>query len=118
MSKPKKIPATDLTSFRAAYDTLQKHANQLRNQTEPNIDDLLTLVNESVEAYKVCKSRIDAVEKALQEALDDPELSDLMQGTDRQKTGDSDAATDEEASGSHRDDGPLDADDEAEDVPF
>ncbi|HLR12818.1 MAG TPA: hypothetical protein VK104_04320 [Burkholderiaceae bacterium] len=79
MSTRKTPPASDLKSFRAAYETLQKHAHQLRTQTEPNIDDLLTLVNESVEAYKVCKTRIDAVEKALQEALDDPELSDLME---------------------------------------
>ena len=79
VSTRKTPPASDLKSFRAAYETLQRHAHQLRTQTEPNIDDLLTLVNESVEAYKVCKTRIDAVEKALQEALDDPELSELME---------------------------------------
>jgi len=57
------------TTFREAYDTLQDHAETLRRQSEPNIDDLLEIVNESVTAYKVCKSRIDAVEKALEEAL-------------------------------------------------
>jgi exodeoxyribonuclease VII small subunit len=41
-------------------------------QAEPNIDDLLTIVTESVGAYKVCKERIDAVEKALEEALAEP----------------------------------------------
>lgn len=44
---------------------------RLREQTEPNIDDLLSIVTESVAAYKVCKERIDAVEKALQAALTD-----------------------------------------------
>lgn len=56
-------------TFREAYDVLQRHAATLREQDEPNIDDLLDIVNESVAAYKVCKLRIDAVEKALEEAL-------------------------------------------------
>lgn len=56
-------------TFREAYDVLQRHAETLRTQGEPNIDDLLDIVNESVSAYKVCKQRIDAVEKALEEAL-------------------------------------------------
>lgn len=56
-------------TFKQAYGTLQKHAEALRTQREPNIDDLLTIVTESVEAYKVCKQRIDAVEKALEQAL-------------------------------------------------
>jgi len=56
-------------TFREAYEVLQNHAETLREQNEPNIDDLLTIVNESVAAYKVCKQRIDAVEKALEEAL-------------------------------------------------
>lgn len=56
-------------NFKDAYGVLQRHAETLRNQREPNIDDLLTLVTESVEAYKVCTSRIDAVELALEQAL-------------------------------------------------
>lgn len=58
-------------TFREAYGVLQEHAETLREQTEPNIDDLLSIVTESVAAYKVCKERIDAVEKALQAALTD-----------------------------------------------
>jgi exodeoxyribonuclease VII small subunit len=57
------------TPFRDAYGVLQRHAETLRNQQEPNIDDLLNIVTESVGAYKVCKDRIDAVEKALEQAL-------------------------------------------------
>ena len=52
-------------TFKEAYGVLQQHAQTLRNQQEPNIDDLLSIVTESVDAYKVCKERIDAVEKAL-----------------------------------------------------
>lgn len=58
-------------TFKQAYGLLQQHAQTLRDQQEPNIDDLLTIVTESVGAYKVCQERIDAVEKALEKALSD-----------------------------------------------
>jgi exodeoxyribonuclease VII small subunit len=58
-------------TFREAYGVLQQHAETLRNQTEPNIDELLPMVEESVAAYRVCNERIDAVEKALEKALTD-----------------------------------------------
>ena len=68
-------------SFRDAYGTLQQHAETLRDQAEPNIDDLLTIVTESVEAYKVCKERIDAVEAALKVALDGAGVGGATQQT-------------------------------------
>ncbi|MBC7617922.1 MAG: exodeoxyribonuclease VII small subunit [Candidatus Saccharibacteria bacterium] len=58
-------------TFKEAYGVLQRHAETLRRQQDPNIDDLLNIVTESVDAYKVCKERIDAVEKALEKALGD-----------------------------------------------
>ena len=58
-------------SFREAYGVLQRHAQMLREQREPSIDDLLTIVKESVQAYKVRQQRIEAVEKALEKALSD-----------------------------------------------
>src|SRR5437763_13084413 len=61
-------------TFRDAYATLQKHAQTLRSQQEPDIDNLTTIVSESVEAYKVCKQRIDAVEKALEQALGNAQI--------------------------------------------
>lgn len=64
-----------MTSFKQAYGVLSRHAQTLRNQQEPNIDDLLSIVTESVDAYKVCKQRIDAVEAALEKALADPEVT-------------------------------------------
>ena len=56
-------------TFKEGYAVLNRHAETLRTQQEPNIDDLLKIVTESVAAYKVCKERIDAVEAALQKAL-------------------------------------------------
>ena len=58
-------------TFKEAYGVLHRHAETLRRQQDPNIDDLLNIVTESVDAYKVCKERIDAVEKALEKALGD-----------------------------------------------
>lgn len=69
-------------TFREAYGVLQGHAETLRNQTEPNIDDLLSIVEESVSAYRVCKDRIDAVEKALEKALND--VADVETRTGRE----------------------------------
>jgi exodeoxyribonuclease VII small subunit len=63
--------ANETMTFREAYGVLQGHAETLRNQTDPNIDDLLSIVEESMSAYRVCKERIDAVEKALEKALTD-----------------------------------------------
>ena len=62
-------------TFKQAYGVLQQHAQTLRNQQEPNIDDLLAIVTESVQAYKICQTRIEAVEKALEKALSDPEVA-------------------------------------------
>lgn len=64
-------------TFKQAYGVMQKHAEALRNQQDPNIDDLLAIVTESVDAYKFCKERIDAVEKALENALSGVGLSNL-----------------------------------------
>ena len=61
-------------TFREAYATLQKHAQTLRSQQEPDIDNLTTIVIESVDAYKICKQRIDAVEKALEQALGNAQI--------------------------------------------
>ena len=58
-------------SFKQAYEVLSRHAQTLREQTEPGIDDLLKIVTESVQAFKVCSHRIDAVEKALEQYGDD-----------------------------------------------
>ncbi len=61
--------ATTPKTFKEAYQLLQEHAETLRNAEEPDIDNLLEIVKQSVEAYKVCQQRITAVEKALDATL-------------------------------------------------
>lgn len=105
-------------TFKDAYGMLQKHAETLRDQNEPNIDDLLTIVTESVDAYKVCKERIDAVEAALKAALDGAGVGATMQGsaaTDR--TVDANAARAPSDSRSARA-APPPADVGGDDIPF
>ena len=65
---------SELKTFKEAYAVLQKHAQTLRSQQEPDIDNLTTIVSESLAAHKVCKERIDAVEKALEQALGNAQM--------------------------------------------
>src|SRR5690625_2192937 len=74
-------------SFKQAYETLQKHADTLRAQDEPNIDDLLTIVTESVSAYNVCKERIDAVEAAMEQAFSRVQDDEFTATPDTEPTG-------------------------------
>ena len=67
---------SEFTTFKNAFSALQRKASTLRNQQEPNIDELLPLVQQSMDAFRVCKERIDAVEAAMKvefgEAPDGP----------------------------------------------
>ena len=88
-------------TFKEAYGVLQQHAQTLRDQQEPNIDDLLSIVTESVDAYKVCQERIEAVEKALDKALGETSAT----GAEAQAVVARPAA-------------PLSGDDAGDDIPF
>ncbi|OBY74837.1 exodeoxyribonuclease VII small subunit [Acinetobacter gyllenbergii] len=52
-------------SFKEGYELLKKNADLLETQEEPDIDNLMKIVEESMTAYKACKSRVDAVQQAL-----------------------------------------------------
>lgn len=68
---PAKKTIENGTDFKTAYDILQNNAQILQNSEEPNIDTLMDIVAESVTAYKACQTRIEAVEKALEQAFND-----------------------------------------------
>lgn len=55
--------------FKTAFMTLQNNAQTLQNSQEPNIDALMDVVTESIAAYKICQTRILAVQQALDEAF-------------------------------------------------
>lgn len=56
-------------SFKEGFDILQKNAELLESQEQPDIDNLMKIVEESMNAYKACKSRVDAVQQALNETF-------------------------------------------------
>ena len=51
------------------YQKLKQIADTMRNSTEPDIDQLVAMVNEANEAYKQCQARIEAVEKAIEDKV-------------------------------------------------
>lgn len=56
-------------SFKEGYEILKRNAELLDAQQEPDIDNLMKIVEESMTAYKACKTRVDAVQQALDETF-------------------------------------------------
>ena len=56
-------------SFKEGYAILKRNAELLDAQQEPDIDNLMKIVEESMAAYKACKTRVDAVQQALDETF-------------------------------------------------
>lgn len=56
-------------SFKEGYEVLKRNAEVLESQEEPDIDNLMKIVEESMDAYKACKSRVEAVQQALDETF-------------------------------------------------
>lgn len=56
-------------NFNENYQKLNDIAQKLRAQSDPDIDALVPMVEEATKAYKHCKTRIEAVQKALHEHL-------------------------------------------------
>lgn len=52
-------------SFLEHYQRLQASAEALQTMQEPDVDKIMPLVNQGMEAYREVKSRIDSVRAAL-----------------------------------------------------
>jgi len=87
---------SEMKTFKEAYAVLQKHAQTLRSQQEPDIDNLTTIVSESLAAHKVCKERIDAVEKALEQSLSTAQIEEDRGGKIQRSPGSGSEALDAE----------------------
>ena len=57
-------------SFKENYAKLQAIAEQLTHSEDVDIDQLIPMVDEASRAYQLCKSRLEAVEQALNQRLD------------------------------------------------
>ncbi|WP_201553916.1 exodeoxyribonuclease VII small subunit [Psychrobacter sp. 72-O-c] len=64
-------------TFKAAYDILKTNAAELQQQDEPDIDNLMTTVEESITAYRVCETRINAVQRALDAAFSEEDSTTI-----------------------------------------
>lgn len=70
-------------TFKEAYQILKINAEELQNSNEPDIDNLMNTVEQSIAAYKVCQARIEAVQQALDAAFDeDGTTADLQKNAD------------------------------------
>ncbi len=63
-------------TFKDAYQILKTNAEELQNSNEPDIDNLMNTVEQSIAAYKVCQARIEAVQQALDAAFDEEGVED------------------------------------------
>lgn len=59
------------SNFQEAYQILKTNAQTIENSDELDIDGLVETVQQSIDAYKICQARINAVEQALDKAFDD-----------------------------------------------
>ncbi len=65
----------DTETFKKHYDNLRGIAEKMRQQQEPDIDQLIPLVDSALSSYTVCKERLDSVKKLLKERFnDEPEV--------------------------------------------
>jgi len=62
--------AQSAETFKENYDKLQQIAQKLSNSGEVDIDELVPMVDDATRAYQICKSRIEAVESALNTRLE------------------------------------------------
>jgi len=66
---------TDSDSFNASYKILKETADWLARQEEPDIDRLVPKVERAMQAYQVCKERLEKVKTALKQYLPEEEAS-------------------------------------------
>ena len=57
-------------SFNENYKILKDTADWLTQQQEPDIDSLVPKVESAMQAYKVCKTRLEAVQATLAQYLE------------------------------------------------
>lgn len=58
------------TPFKDAYAILKRNADRLEHE-ELDVDGLMDVVEESIQAYKTCQTRLNAIENALKNAFND-----------------------------------------------
>lgn len=60
-------------TFKHNYNNLKSIAEKMRMQQEPDIDQLIPMVDSALGSYKICKERLDGVKKLLNDRFGDEE---------------------------------------------
>lgn len=53
------------------YRILKEISEELRNQSEPDIDELIPKIEKAMKAYQICKERLNYVSETLSKMLPD-----------------------------------------------
>ncbi|WOF82103.1 hypothetical protein P5704_025225 (plasmid) [Pseudomonas sp. FeN3W] len=59
--------SNNTVTFMEHYQSLKSAADALQNMQEPDVDKIMPLVNQGMNAYREVKERIESVRKALGE---------------------------------------------------
>jgi exodeoxyribonuclease VII small subunit len=81
------IDNPDGASFNKNYKVLKETADWLSQQKEPDIDQLVPKVEQAMEAYKICKTRLDAVQATLAHYFESDRAADAEEPAPRQEIG-------------------------------
>jgi exodeoxyribonuclease VII small subunit len=83
----------DSQSFNKNYKVLKETADWLSRQEEPDIDQLVPKVERAMQAYRICKDRLDKVQETLGEYLrGDGADGDGMAGSSEPENGEDEAS--------------------------
>jgi exodeoxyribonuclease VII small subunit len=63
----------DSTSFNKNYKVLKDKADWLSEQAEPDIDQLVPMVEKAMQAYQACKERLAKVQETLGQCFENDE---------------------------------------------
>jgi exodeoxyribonuclease VII small subunit len=68
----------DSTSFNKNYKVLKDTADWLSTQKEPDIDQLVPMVETAMKAYQICKDRLTKVQETLGQYFDQDDVGQAV----------------------------------------
>ena len=108
---------SDTASFNKNYKVLKDTADWLSQQKEPDIDQLVPKVESAMQAYKVCKTRLDAVQATLSHYFESDRATATADGTTA-PTEPTPTNGNGKPNESRRPMPPAESDDDNKDIPF
>lgn len=76
----------DDMNFKQAYEVLEKNAEKLKSENNMvDVDELVTIMEQSQKAYEICQQRIEAVKKTIERFAGDTNEQDPNAQNQQQK---------------------------------